>query len=422
MTYSDEDVRRFLKRIEDSELEFKEVKFKDDQPVGPKRDDWADEIAAFANTRGGVILCGINDDGKILGMSRKQAKALEQLLAEVCYDTIKPPVPICTYCREPEKDKTVLLVEVPQGDTLHESPGGRLQRSGSSKRRMNSDQALRLAQRRGQAQSLSFDKRPVQSTGFGSLAEDLWRPLLSAENRKNPKAALEKLALLTPDENGIMCATIAGVLLCSEYPDQFLPHACITATHYRGTDRTSGQADAQEITGPLGQQVVAAVKFVIRNMFVAERKMPARDDLPQYSKRAVFEALVNAVAHRDYSFRGSRIRLSMFADRLEIQSPGGLPNGLTIDNLGLQAATRNDALVDILKLMPVPDIPGSERRKRMMERRGDGVPIIKQETMQLCGQQPIYKLIGDAELLLVLPASTKKSDGPHPHIVAPVAA
>ena len=408
MTYSDEDVRRLLRRVEDSELEFKEVIFEGDRPVGPERGDWANEIVAFANTDGGVILCGVSDDGKILGLSREKAKALEGLLAEVCRDRITPRLPIRTYCREPEKDKTILLVVVPQGDALHENRGRRFHRIGSHTQEMNSEEAMRLAQRRGQAQFRGLDEQPVPNTGFGTLTEALWKPLLSAEGAVDPKTALEKLALLAPDENGIARATVAGLLLCSERPEEWLPNASITAVHYRGTDRPSGQVDAQEITGPLNQQVSAAVKFVIRNMSVTARKTPERADLPQYSERAVFEALVNAVAHRDYSIRGSRIRLSMFEDRLEIQSPGDLPNSLTIENLGSREATRNEALVSMLRRMPVSGIHGSEDRVHLMDRRGDGVPIIQRETMQLCGQLPIYKLIDDAELLLVLPAAPQE--------------
>lgn len=408
MTYSDEDVRRLLERTEDSELEFKEIVFKGSEPVGPDRGDWADEIAAFANAHGGVILCGVNDDGETLGLSREEAKALEQLLCEVSHSTIKPQVEIDTYCREPEKGKRILLVVVPQGNALHESRGRRFRRIGSSKRKMNSDEAMRLAQRRGQARFQWFDEQPVPNTGIGTLDRALWKPLLSAEGATNPEAALEKLALLALDENSVMRATVAGVLLCSKHPEKHLPNACITATRYHGEDRASGQVDAQEITGPLNQQISAAVKFVIRNMPVAARKTPARVDLPQYSERAVFEALVNAVAHRDYSIRGSRIRLSMFANRLEIQSPGSLPNNLTIESLGSREATRNEALVSMLRRMPVSGIPGSEDRVHLMDRRGDGVPIIQRETIQLCGQPPVYKLIDDAELLLVLPAAPQK--------------
>ena len=114
---------------------------------------------------------------------------------------------------------------------------------------------------------------------------------------------------------------MAGALLCSQSPEEWLPNACITATCYRGKDRATGQLDAQTIGGPLRRQIAEAVAFAVRNMRVAAHKAPARADLPQYSEAALFEAVVNAVAHRDYSIQGSRIRLSMFEDRIELQSP-----------------------------------------------------------------------------------------------------
>ena len=164
----------------------------------------------------------------------------------------------------------------------------------------------------------------------------------------NPETALEKQALLARDDAETMRATVAGVLLCTRNPEHWLPCACITASRYRGTDRASGQVDAQEITGPLDRQVADAVAFAVRNMQVSARKTPARVNQPQYSDKALFEALVNAVAHRDYAVRGSRIRLSMFADRLEIQSPGALPNSLTVDSMADRQATRNEALTSAL--------------------------------------------------------------------------
>ena len=96
-----------------------------------------------------------------------------------------------------------------------------------------------------------------------------------------------------------------------------------------------------------------------RNMQVAARKDPARSDLPQYSEKALFEALVNAVVHRDYSMRGSKIRLSMFDDRLEIQSPGPLPNNLTVQSMASRQSTRNEALTSVLARMPVGGTRGA---------------------------------------------------------------
>ena len=109
---------------------------------------------------------------------------------------------------------------------------------------MGGDERLRLAQRRSQARFLWFDKQPVPETGFKTLAEALWKPLLSAEGAAEPEAALGKLALLEDDEAGVLRATVAGVLLCTPNPEQWLPNACITATRYRGGDRASGQIEA----------------------------------------------------------------------------------------------------------------------------------------------------------------------------------
>ena len=117
-------------------------------------------------------------------------------------------------------------------------------------------------------------------------------------------------------------------------------------------------------------------------------RVPARTDLPQYSERALFEAIVNAVVHRDYAIRNSRIRLSMFDDRIEINSPGGLPNNLTIDSMDVRQSTRNEALASMLGRINVGDIQGSGERQFFMERRGDGVPTIFRETEALSGKTP----------------------------------
>ena len=408
MNYRVEDIESKLRSSEDSGWEFKQVEFAVDSPKRPTRDDWANEIAAFANAAGGVVLAGVADDGTVIGMSRAQIANLDSVLVEVSTDTIKPPVRIHTHHKELSDGKLVLLAEVPQSDSVHESPGGNYIRVGASKRLMSGDERLRLAQRRSQARFLWFDKQPVPLTGFKTLAEALWKPLLSAEGAAEPEAALGKLALLEDDEDGVLRATVAGVLLCAPNPEQWLPSACITATRYRGGDRASGQVDTQEITGPLNVQIAEAVAFAARNMKVSARKDPARSDLPQFSEKAVFEALVNAVVHRDYSIRGSKIRLSMFDDRLEIQSPGSLPNNLTVESMASRQSTRNEALASVFARMAVGGTRGGEDRHYFMERRGDGVPIIRRETWELCGKFPEYRVVDDSEVLLVIPAAMQE--------------
>ncbi len=404
MTFDENEIRQRLRLGEDSRTEFKEFEFRGNRPVRPERRSIADELAAFANARGGVMFCGVTDSGQIQGMTRGEMDALEEFVVNLCTDTVRPSIEVTTFRAEVD-GRALLLVEVPPGYALHESPGGAFRRIGSSKRRMTSDEGLRLAQRRSQARFLWFDEQPVPGTGFGTLDEELWGPLLSAEGAADPKLALEKMGVMTRDESGIRRATVAGVLLCAAAPEAWLPNACISATQYRGVDRGSGQLDAQTITGPLQRQIAEAVNFAVRNMRVGAHKQPARVDLPQYSEKALFEAIVNAVAHRDYSIRGSRIRLSMFSDRIEINSPGALPNNLTVESMATRQATRNQTLASMLGRMPVGKILCSGGRQFFMERRGDGVPTILRETRGLSGKEPRYRLVDDADLFLTIPAA-----------------
>jgi len=131
-----------------------------------------------------------------------------------------------------------------------------------------------------------------------------------------------------------------------------------------------------------------------------------RRDRPQYDMTAVFEAIVNAVAHRDYSIHGSKIRLRMFQDRLELYSPGALPNTLDIGSLPYRQAARNETLASLLARCPVPeDAPFETDRVTLMDRRGEGVRIILDNSARLSGKVPEYRLLDDSELLLTIHAA-----------------
>ncbi len=358
MPYSDDEIRSRLRLGEDSGWEFKEVEFRGNRPAGHHRDDWADEVAAFANASGGVLLLGVADAGDVQGMSREHLDAVERLVGELARDSVKPAIRLEAYRLELD-ERPFLLVTVPEGQAQHDSPGGSYVRVGSSKQPMTPDERLRLAQRRGQVRFASFDEQTVGETGFAALDEDLWKPLLSAEGLVDPEVALEKLGLLASDEHDVTRATVAGVLICTAHPEQFLSNTAVTAVRYRGADRASGQIDAQEITGPIDRQITQMLAFAVRNMHIGTRKTPARENLPEYSTQALFEAIVNAVVHRDYSIRGSRIRLSIFSDRLELCSPGSLPNNLTIESMGERQSTRNEVLTSVLGRMDAGTVEGA---------------------------------------------------------------
>lgn len=130
-----------------------------------------------------------------------------------------------------------------------------------------------------------------------------------------------------------------------------------------------------------------------------------RSDHPQFSERAVFEAIVNAVAHRDYSVEHSKIRFFIFDDRLEVYSPGALVNSMRVESMSLRTATRNERITNLLAECPLPDGFDHLGRTAMMERRGDGVDIILSESQKLSGKRPEYRVLDDAELLLTIHAA-----------------
>ncbi|MEE8584062.1 MAG: ATP-binding protein [Acidobacteriota bacterium] len=404
---SREEILRKIRLGEDTSFELKAVRFRGGQASEPKRDDLADKLAAIANTRDGVLVLGVDDKTReILGIPLELLDAVERYLYEICNESIKPPVMFRSFRIElPDSSGTLrplLKVEIPRSLFVHESPGGYFRRQGSSKRKMPPDVLARLFQQRSQARLIRFDEQAVPDSCLSSLGEVLWRRFTGG-NSEDDVTTLRKMKILTRDDAGEDRATVAGILMCSQNPARWLAGAFIQAVRYRGRRQDSNyQLDAQEITGPVDEQIRTALAFVRKNMRVAARKEPVRVEIPQFSMRAVFEAVVNAAAHRDYSVHGSKIRLFLFDDRLEIYSPGPLPNTVTVDSIALRQSTRNELLTTFLAKCPVDDPSGELARGFLMEKRGDGVPIILEESRKLSGREPEYRLIDDAELLLTI--------------------
>ncbi|CAN5436708.1 hypothetical protein BH11PSE9_BH11PSE9_05760 [soil metagenome] len=267
-----------------------------------------------------------------------------------------------------------------------------------------------------QARIIRFDEQPVPGATLDDLVDGLWQRFASSRIRDSREVLLDKLAMVRPDADGTIRPTVAGVLMASADPRRWLPNAFIQAVAYRGTEvlpRGNGayQLDAQDITGPLDAQVLAASHFVKKNMRVFAIKQEGRFDLPQYDMTAVFEALVNAVAHRDYSIHGAKIRLRMFADRLELYSPGAIPNTMTVESLPYRQAARNEAITSLLAKCSVPD---NERdlsgRSAMMDKRGEGVQIILDNSERLSGKKAVFRMVDESELVLIIPAAAPPPD------------
>jgi ATP-dependent DNA helicase RecG len=392
---------------EDSVLELKAVHFRGGKIAGPSRDDLADELAAIANTGDGICALGVDDKTReVEGIALENLDAVESFVRQICNDSIVPPLTVKIVRMElpgaAGELRPILKIDIPRSLFVHRSPGGYFRRQGSSKRELTPELLARLFQQRSQARLIRFDEQAVPQTSPRDLKADLYRRFFPREP-KGSRVILRKMRLLTTDDLGEERASVAGILLCSPHPETWLPSAYIEAVRYRGIQRDSHhQVDASQITGPLDEQIRQAVAFVLRNMTVAAVKRPAREEFPQFSVRAVFEAVVNAVAHRDYSIYGSKIRLFHFADRLEIYSPGALPNSLTVDSLSLRQSTRNELITSLLARTPVKGLAGAGRHQYFMEKRGDGVPIILEESQKISGRDPEYRLIDDAELLLTI--------------------
>lgn len=141
--------------------------------------------------------------------------------------------------------------------------------------------------------------------------------------------------------------------------------------------------------------------LVKRHMQIPASKQLGRSEYPQYGRRTVFEAIVNAVAHRDYSMANNRIRLHLFVDRLELYSPGALPNSLTIEAMVSVSILRNELITSLFaRYFPVRE--GGLGREFLMDRRGAGVDIILQESEALSGKRPVYRNLADVDLQLTV--------------------
>ena len=414
-------VRELSEKIalgESTYLELKEIRFSGNRVAGPSRDRLADGLAAFANSRGGVLVLGVSDRTReIIGIDESRLDAVVDFVRDVCAHNLDPPLENVIVDRlllpaDAGEQVAVVKIEVPRSLFIHRSPGGYFHRLADSKRRMSTDFLARMLQQRSQTRLIRFDEQPVAGASIESLNSRLCDSFRTARSDIDADTFLRKLGIVVSDDEGLLRPTVAGVLVACDEPRRWMPNAYIQAVAYRGVSIqvSSGtepyQLDASDIEGPLPVQIADACRFVFRNMKTSAVKSMGRQDQPQYDMTAVFEAVTNAVAHRDYSIHGSKIRLRMFDDRLELCSPGPVVNSLSVDSLRYRQATRNETLCSLLAKCAVPgDDWIVASRNHIMEKRGEGVPIILDNSTELSGREPQYRLIDDSELMLTIHAA-----------------
>jgi predicted HTH transcriptional regulator len=406
-------VDNWLKRIrlgEDSTLELKRVVMRSPSKVeGPHPDSLADELSAMANGNGGTLILGVDDTTKqVLGIDYAALDTVEQWLAEICQTRIEPPLDIFTQHIElPDTAgqlRPVIIVDVPRSLMVHKSPNGYFKRIAHAKREMKPDALARLFQQRSQSRLLRFEEQAVPMTTLDQADALLIRHFLRA-NEGDPALQMRRLHL-TADDQGVSRLSVAGVLLCTAKSTQWLPSAYIQAVAYSGlANDPNDQLDAKDFDGPLDKQIWDAFDFVRLHMKIPARKALGRIDYPQYSLRAIFEAIVNAVVHRDYSIWGGRIRLHLFADRLELYSPGSLPNSMTVETMRMMSMPRNEVLSSLFsRYYAVRD--SGLGREYLMDRRGSGVDVILAESERISGKKPVYENLADMELRLTIYAAS----------------
>jgi len=401
-------IREQILAGEDSFAEFKELRYGDRSVISPNSEDIAGEMVAFANAEGGAIFLGVTDQGLVQGIPKDRANIVENWIINIASNNCDPPIrPLIRKVVLPNPDgqgAEFFLAIIKKGLYVHRTSAGRWYvRVGTTKRDMTQHELGRLFQQHGR--SLVFDEmmvpaateadldRAALQTFFGASAAIAWEQLLA------------NTRVLIKDEDGMLRPTVAGLLVFGFNPKMHLPSAFIEAAVYRGIEMDSNYlVHSQQIDGPVGRQIDDAVAFVDRFMLRPATKDAGRLEYPQYAISAIHEAIVNAVAHRDYSISGSKIRLLLYHDRLELMSPGELPNTITLETLPFRQFTRNQLLVSFLAKMR------SQRTGRaFIEARGEGVRKIFSESETHSGRRPEYRLTGN-ELMLTIWANPSPHD------------
>jgi len=374
-----------LRNGENSGVEFK----RDDAHP----DSLAKEMAALRNLEGGAILLGVEDDGAVSGLTR-EAKRAEEWVMEVGRQHIQPAVipyweTIPWEAEASGGTRTVGIIHLPADspDKPYKARRGAawltFVRVGTTSREATREEEARLYQSSG---LMRHDLKPVPGAALGDLdlrrLADYFRRVRDQECPPTEDAAGWTRILLNTDlmvlDREKAIPTVGAILLFGRNPNRFLPQAGILATAFQGKEKDYAARERAVLRGPIvalgsasGETVEngvigQAMDFVRRNTAV-EAWIDAggrrQDRWKDYPLDAVREALVNAMAHRDYTITVTDIELSMYEDRLEVISPGRLPNTVTVEKMRAGCrATRNETIKDVL------------RDYRYIEATGLGVP------------------------------------------------
>jgi predicted HTH transcriptional regulator len=347
----------------------------------------ADELIAFSNAKGGKIFIGVEDKtGELIGLNADQIRRYNQSLVNIANDMIKPQVFIFTevinVSEDVESGKKILVVEISEGISkpYKDKNGAVWLKQGSDKRRLtDNNELIRLFQQSG---LLYLDEMIVPQTTIADIdisKVSYYLTLLYKREREIDFDMSEKLLNnLNIMKEGRL--TLGGLLFFAKNPQKYRPAFCVKAVSFVGNS-ISGNTyrSSQDIEGTIPQLFEETLRFFTTNLLYVQagQNFNSVGQL-EISLIALEELLQNALIHRDYS-KNAPVRVMIFDDRIEIISPGALPNSLSVENIKLgNAVVRNNLLVSY----------GS----KWMIYRGFGSGITR--SLEL---QPNIELINDAD-------------------------
>jgi ATP-dependent DNA helicase RecG len=308
----------------------------------------AETMAGLANGHGGTLLIGVSSGGRLTGIDDpEQERAAVQAAQLLVSPPLILPMPQFVHLQE----TTVCALEVPPGLPHAYSVGGRyLTRAGKQNRLLSTSELSSLLLERSEA---GFEGRPVPGATLDDLDPARVESYLSSMEGLaggDWQTSLVVRGCLVASPEGAL-PTYAGLLLFGRAPQRFLHNARIILVRYAGA-QMGDEFLRQEAGGTLPEQIRQAEAFVSANMRRGMRlRGLVREETAEYPLAVVREAVVNAIAHRDYAIRGEGIRVLMFSEHMEIYSPGRLPGHVTLDNLVNERFSRNEAIVQVLSDM-----------------------------------------------------------------------
>jgi predicted HTH transcriptional regulator len=322
-----------ISRGEDSRTQFKQS-----QDVTNAK-SLAGEMVAFANSKGGRILIGVDDTGSIIGLSPDDIRRINQLISNTATDCVRPSI-------NPETENIsvgvllVMVVTVPEGISkpYADNDGVFWVKSGADKRRVTSrEEVQRMLQ---SADLVNADEVPVEGTTSGDIDLQHFGAFFEKQYGEPLDNMLDKAGIsLGQLLNNLGLAreatlNLAGVMLFGRNPQRHRPAFVIKAVSFVGNDPAGNKyRDSQDIEGCLRDLYKGTSSFLTRNLqrLQDEKGFNTEGDL-EVPPAALEELIVNMLLHRDY-FISAPWRVMLFDDRIELISPGALPNNITVENI-----------------------------------------------------------------------------------------